>query len=209
MHDPTRIPATVRLFEDVWLGQPDLSFAALIGLLENHGVHWGIDDEDASEILKNIATQYPPRLVEPVRNPHIVHISDTRLRILFDAQLAVVLMPNTAPVMWRYVALERVATGMPLRIRGENTSHNYGVVEKIERLNPDEPVLGCFSLLEDETTIYHHGKTIELFRRNRRGYEHEIYHEVEKLKIVVGEPVSFNSATRKYELSKVIGQIAG
>ncbi|MFA1433265.1 hypothetical protein [Corynebacterium diphtheriae] len=38
--DPTTIPTILRLVENIWQGQPNLSLVAILDILRNHGLDW-------------------------------------------------------------------------------------------------------------------------------------------------------------------------
>ena len=59
MHDPTRIPSIVRALERTWEGQPDLSLAQLMGVLQNRGLGWGTTDDEAVALLAAVEREHP------------------------------------------------------------------------------------------------------------------------------------------------------
>ena len=59
MHDPTRIPQLIAALQEAWEGQPDLSFAQLVGVLENRGLRWGTSDTELLEMLGELSSEHP------------------------------------------------------------------------------------------------------------------------------------------------------
>ena len=68
MHDPTRIPRLTQALQRAWEGQPDLTLAQLIGVLENSGLGWGTTDEEAVELLEAVEREHPS-LIDATSGP--------------------------------------------------------------------------------------------------------------------------------------------
>lgn len=152
MDDFTRIPTILTALEDVWLGQPDLNFGALIGMLGNFGVDWTTTDERALTLLHDIATRFPGTVSrQDGRATGLFEvIADSGARRLFLDPNRVLVLPGkqrakkskavharprmlgSPPSMWAYSHIRQAQVGMPLLVADpEGFVHRLGVVERI------------------------------------------------------------------------------
>ncbi|WP_276652877.1 hypothetical protein [Corynebacterium vitaeruminis] len=144
MQDVTRIPRMLSAVQDVWEGQPDLSLGALIGMLENFGVTWGAEDEEALRICRGIARRHPGRV--PLRQGKAdglfrIVIAESRTQVFLDGEKVLVVPGEGTPSMWDYRAIRNAQVGYPLVIEDAfGIAHRLGVVERIEpRRTPKRP----------------------------------------------------------------------
>ena len=137
MHDPTRIPSIVRALERTWEGQPDLSLAQLIGVLQNRGLGWGTTDDEAVALLAAIEREHPslidatsgPHTITTINPPHHVTITDGYVVVRSGAD------PERMPAVWRMAGMRKAGPGLPLVIRdGEGAEHRLGVVSLVTRM---------------------------------------------------------------------------
>ncbi|UWE84533.1 hypothetical protein NY053_03955 [Corynebacterium diphtheriae bv. mitis] len=62
--DPTTIPTILRLVENIWQGQPNLSLVAILDILRNHGLDWDSTPSDTIAILRAYLDDFPTTLSE-------------------------------------------------------------------------------------------------------------------------------------------------
>lgn len=179
--DPTRIPRLIEQLQRAWEGQPDLSLAALIGVLGNHGVGWGTTDNEAAGILRELEKKHPSLLDAHPAAPYLIRTtSPGRLVSLVDG-LAVVRSAADAgamPGVWVFDSLRRTGPGRPLVVRdGEGIEHRLGVVKLVTRLNADAGLGGlrvadagerrwCVTFSDDSRAVV--GRRIRVWQPHRR-----------------------------------------
>lgn len=137
MHDPTRIPRLTQAVQRAWEGQPDLTLAQLIGVLQNSGLGWGTTDEEAVELLQAVEREHPslidansgPHTITTVNPPHLVTINDGYVVVRSGAD------PERMPAVWRIGGMRKAGPGLPLVIAdAEGVEHRLGVVSLVTRL---------------------------------------------------------------------------
>lgn len=137
MHDPTRIPRLTQAFQRAWEGQPDLTLAQLIGVLENSGLGWGTTDEEAVELLEAVEREHPslidatsgPHTITTVNPPHLVTITDGYVVVRNGVD------PERMPAVWRMDGMRKAGPGLPLVIAdAEGVEHRLGIVSLVTRL---------------------------------------------------------------------------
>ncbi|UWE89475.1 hypothetical protein NY051_07605 [Corynebacterium diphtheriae bv. gravis] len=62
--DPTTIPTILRLVENIWQGQPNLSLVAILDILCNHGLDWDSTPSDTIAVLRAYLDDFPTTLSE-------------------------------------------------------------------------------------------------------------------------------------------------
>ena len=137
MHDPTRIPRLTQALQRAWEGQPDLTFAQLIGVLENSGLGWGTTDEEAVELLTALEREHPslidaasgPHTITTVNPPHLVTITNGYVVVRNGAD------PERMPAVWHMGGMRKAGPGLPLVIAdAEGVEHRLGIVSLLTRL---------------------------------------------------------------------------
>lgn len=137
MHDPTRIPRLTQALQRAWEGQPDLTLAQFVGVLQNSGLGWGTTDEEAVELLEAVEREHPslidatsgPHTITTVNPPHLVTITDGYVVVRNGAD------PERMPAVWRIGGMRKAGPGLPLVIAdAEGVEHRLGVVSLVTRL---------------------------------------------------------------------------
>lgn len=137
MHDPTRIPRLTQALQRAWEGQPDLTLAQLIGVLENSGLGWGTTDEEAVELLEAVEREHPslidatsgPHTITTVNPPHLVTITDGYVVVRNGAD------PERMPAVWQMGGMRKTGPGLSLVIAdAEGVEHRLGIVSLVTRL---------------------------------------------------------------------------
>ena len=137
MHDPTRIPRLTQAVQRAWEGQPDLTLAQLIGVLQNSGLGWGTTDEEAVELLEAVEREHPslidansgPHTITTVNPPHLVTITGGYVVVRSGAD------PERMPAVWHIGGMRKAGPGLPLVIAdAEGVEHRLGVVSLVTRL---------------------------------------------------------------------------
>ena len=141
MHDPTRIPSIVRALERTWEGQPDLSLAQLMGVLQNRGLRWGTTDDEAVALLAAIEREHPslidatsgPHTITTAAPPHLVTIANGFVVVRSGAD------PERMPAVWRWSEMRKTGPGLPLVVAdADGVEHRLGVVSLVTRLGEPE-----------------------------------------------------------------------
>ncbi|MDR7328496.1 hypothetical protein [Corynebacterium guangdongense] len=216
MKDPTRIPRVLDALRQVWEGQPDLELAALWGVIGNHGVGWGTDDEALLAVLGEMSATYPARL-DDASFPGRLAIIDTQSparRITVDGDTRRVSVRarsgDLVPATWLASSLKTVVASAPLILTdGNGIDHRLGVVERIHVV--DKPVPGAGGtwgvLLEREAgqgtdfAVIGHG--VRIFRAGRRSVDTENHSFDRLLRVEVGQPLQIEHARRVSSLGVV------
>lgn len=147
--DPTRIPTLLDAVRSVWEGQPDLSFGAIVGILENHGMSWGSTDDEILAIAQEIVQQQPPRLTSELlcRGPYVVTTVNPDCRYTINTHDVVVDRGKGSPLTaWAYSEIAQSAVGGPLKLVDSNgIVHRLGIVTLISALDsaPDRHLVIC------------------------------------------------------------------
>lgn len=137
MHDPTRIPRLTEALQRAWEGQPDLTLAQLIGILNNNGLGWGTTDEEAVQLLTAVEREHPslidatsgPHTITTVNPPHLVTITNGYVVVRHGAD------PERMPAVWRMGGMRKTGPGLPLVISDtEGAEHRLGIVSLATRL---------------------------------------------------------------------------
>ena len=137
MHDPTRIPRLTEALQRAWEGQPDLTLAQLIGILENSGLGWGTTDEEAVELLTAMEREHPslidatsgPHAITTVNPPHLVTITNRYVVVRNGAD------PERMPAVWRMGGMRKAGPSLPLVIAdADGVEHRLGIVSLVTRL---------------------------------------------------------------------------
>lgn len=149
--DPTRIPTVLEAVRAVWEGQPDLSFGAIVGMLENHGMSWASTDEEILVIAERIVRQHPPKLSEDLlsERAYCVITTNPECRYTVDAKSIVVDRGENYPLStWKFKEITQSAVGGPLKIVDTNgVQQRMGIVTLITALqNPSSrQLVTCIS----------------------------------------------------------------
>ena len=137
MHDPTRIPRLTKALQRAWEGQPDLTLAQLIGILQNSGLGWCTTDEEAVELLTAMEREHPsligatsgPHTITTVNPPHLVTITGGYVVVRSGAD------PERMPAVWRMEGMRKTGPGLPLVVSdAEEVEHRLGIVSLVTRL---------------------------------------------------------------------------
>lgn len=214
MKDPTRIPVVLEELRAVWEGQPDLSLPTLFGILANHGVGWGSEDEELLRVLREMSLRNPPRLSTPLGGRYLIRTESPANRITIDPFRITVRRQgpgreSTQPGVWHYSTLTRCMVGAPMSVRDiEGIDHRLGVATGIELLDPDPAeFIGDLSgrsrerwgdevvhlLLEDGTVLLL-GRKLEVFTAHRRDLEHHTLSWTRLIRARVGEGLTVETA---------------
>ena len=216
MKDPTRIPRVLDALRQVWEGQPDLELAALWGIIGNHGVSWGTDDEALLAVLGEISATYPARLDDAsvAGRRAIIDTQSPARRVTIDGDGRRVTVRarsgDMIPATWLASSLKTVVASAPLILTdGNGIDHRLGVVERIHVV--DKPAPGTDGtwgvLLERDTgegtdfAVIGHG--VRIFRAGRRNVETENHTYDRILRAEVGQPLQIERARRVSRLGVV------
>nr|WP_276519958.1 hypothetical protein [Corynebacterium diphtheriae] len=134
--DPTTIPTILRLVENIWQGQPNLSLVAILDILCNHGLDWDSTPSDTIAVLRAYLDDFPTTLSEDTlasgRTFRIRTTSPTSEFIICGHRIAAL---GNAPTTWEFEHLTRAEIHQPLRI----DAHRYGVITHIDNLGDLTP----------------------------------------------------------------------
>lgn len=140
MHDPTRIPQLIAALQEAWEGQPDLSFAQLVGVLENRGLRWGTSDTELLEMLGELSSEHPS-LIDATSGPlSITTIGPDQLVTVAAPYVVVRSAIDGArmPAVWRFAQMRRTGPGLPLVLTDEGgVEHHLGVVSLVARVGAE------------------------------------------------------------------------
>lgn len=132
MIDRSRMDRMLDAVREVWEGQPDLDFAALMGMLSTHGLTWGISDDDAQDICMTIATTYPGTLSK-VTGQYSVLLANNTTAVLTPERIAL-LRGWQQPIWWCYASLVQAQVGSPLIVADrEGIEHRLDAIRRIEK----------------------------------------------------------------------------
>ena len=181
MHDPTRIPRLTEALQRAWEGQPDLTLAQLIGILNNNGLGWGTTDEEAVQLLTAVEREHPslidatsgPHTITTVNPPHLVTITNGYVVVRHGAD------PERMPAVWRMGGMRKTGPGLPLVVSDtEGAEHRLGIVSLATRLEgaPEASISttrqdvgnGRWLVLFDDGTRAVVGQRIRTWKMERR-----------------------------------------
>lgn len=139
--DPTRIPSILSAFERAWEGQPDLSLAQFVGVLQNRGLGWAATDDEALDLLRELELEHPS-LIDATSGPHTISTIDPPHLVTLQREYVVVrsgTSPERMPAVWLWSAMRRTGPGLPLVIAdADEVEHRLGVVSLVTRLGEPE-----------------------------------------------------------------------
>ncbi|MDT9408274.1 hypothetical protein [Corynebacterium rouxii] len=162
--DPTTIPTILRLVEDIWQGQPNLSLVAILDILRNHGLDWDSTPADTLAILRSYLDDYPTALSEDTlasgRTYRIRTTSPTVEFIICGHRIAAL---GNAPTTWKFEQITRAEIHQPLRI----DAHRYGVITHIDNLGDLTPATATRLLVTLAPTL-HDAPTLVLSNASTR-----------------------------------------
>lgn len=219
MKDPTRIPRVLDALREVWEGQPDLELAALWGVISNHGVGWGTDDEELLGALRDLSATYPASLAD-ASFPGRLALIDTQSpqrRVSIDGDtLRVVVRARggeVVPATWEAAALKLAAASAPLVLTdAEGIDHRLGVVERIHVVDkpglstltsrrsgfPESSTWGVLLAREEGPgqDLALVGHTVRVYRAGRRAVENENHRFDRILSCAPGEQLRIQQGAR-------------
>lgn len=135
MKDPTRIPDVVDALRRTWEGQPDLSLAALWGVLANRGVGWGTTDDELLAVLAEVESEHPSLIDASTDASYTISTASPAHAVTVGGDMVVVRSatdPSRMPGVWQFSSLRRTGPGLPLVITdAEGIDHRLGVVQLI------------------------------------------------------------------------------
>lgn len=138
--DPTRIPVILAAVQDAWEGQPDLSLASFVGMLQAHGMEWSWSDDEVLELLGRVRSTYPSLVRPPLTQPYAVTTRSPSLVVTLDGSTAVVRHPQAPelpPALWEFVEVRPLGPGRPLvLLDATGVDHRLGVVEQVRAFDP-------------------------------------------------------------------------
>nr|WP_199334192.1 hypothetical protein [Corynebacterium diphtheriae] len=162
--DPTTIPTILRLVENIWQGQPNLSLVAILDILRNHGLDWDSTPSDTIAVLRAYLDDFPTTLSEDTlasgRTFRIRTTSPTSEFIICGHRIAAL---GNAPTTWEFEHLTRAEIHQPLRI----DAHRYGVITHIDNLGDLTPATAT-SLLVTLAPFLHDAPTLVLSNASTR-----------------------------------------
>ncbi|AFH90175.2 hypothetical protein A4R63_01755 [Corynebacterium pseudotuberculosis] len=167
MDRPPHMDRMLDAVREVWEGQPDLDFAALMGMLNAHGLTWGISDSDALDICMMISTTYPGALSK-VAGQHSVLLANGTTAVLTSEQV-VLLRGWQQPIWWNYESLVQAQVGLPLVLKDrEGIEHRLDMIHRIEKTMVVEGMDTRVIELADASVILQRGHHARHFVRRRR-----------------------------------------
>lgn len=203
VNDPTRIPKVLKAIRDAWEGQPDLSFGAIVGIFENHGLSWASTDGEVEDIAREIAAQNPPRLTEEMleEDSFVVRVvpngraEGTQYTVSRDY---VVVDRGSGAVLaaWRHQGIEQSTVGGPLKVRDSNGNlQRCGIIELISKNAPstDRTLVMCADGCEVDLQFPHATVVV----KGRRDTDVRTYRLVCRPHVSVGEPLQLKVASDK------------
>lgn len=139
VHDPTRIPGVIQALQRAWEGQPDLTLAQLVGVLQNRGMGWATTDPEALELLRSLESKHPS-LIDASPSSHILITTTApdNLVTLTDGHVVVrsAADPGRMPALWPFSTARRIGPGLPLIITDEEgIDHRLGVTTLVSRVD--------------------------------------------------------------------------
>lgn len=205
MKDPTRIPHVLAALQRAWEGQPDLDLAALWGVVENHGIGWGSDDEQLLAVLEALARRYPARVTSPEDVLVVADTASPLRRITVDpvGRRVTVRGADVRPTTWNYREIRRLEVGMPAVITdAAGVDHRLGVLSGMTvsdyrpptglrgraRREMGDRVVGA-RLTDGSLVIVSHG--IDVFTPGRRDVAHARHRYERLLAVEAGAPLRF------------------
>ncbi len=208
MKDPTRIPRVLDALRQVWEGQPDLDLAALWGVIENHGVGWGTDDDSLLAVLGDLSAAYPARLDDAsfAGRLAIIDTQSPARRITIDGDSLRVTVRSRSgdmvPATWLAAALKKVVASAPVVLTdGNGIDHRLGVAERIrvvDKPRPGDAGATWGVLLERPDGGGHDfgviGHSLRIFRAGRRSVDTENHRFDRVLSAETGQPLRIELA---------------
>lgn len=174
MIDRSRMDRMLDAVREVWEGQPDLDFAALIGMLSTHGLTWGISDDDAQDICMMIATTYPGALSK-VTGQYSVLLANNTTAVLTPERIAL-LRGWQQPIWWCYTSLVQAQVGSPLIVADrEGIEHRLDAIRRIEKTMLVDDTDTRVIELADASVVLQRGHQARHFVRRRREVETNEY----------------------------------
>ncbi|PLV99908.1 hypothetical protein BRL53_04005 [Corynebacterium ulcerans] len=174
MIDRSRMDRMLDAVREVWEGQPDLDFAALMGMLSTHGLTWGISDDDAQDICMTIATTYPGKLSK-VTGQYSVLLANNTTAVLTPERIAL-LRGWQQPIWWCYTSLVQAQVGSPLIVADrEGIEHRLDAIRRIEKTMLVDDTDTRVIELADASVVLQRGHQARHFVRRRREVETNEY----------------------------------
>lgn len=174
MIDRSRMDRMLDAVREVWEGQPDLDFAALMGMLSTHGLTWGISDDDAQDICMTIATTYPGTLSK-VTGQYSVLLANNTTAVLTPERIAL-LRGWQQPIWWCYTSLVQAQVGSPLIVADrEGIEHRLDAIRRIEKTMLVDDTNTRVIELADASVVLQRGHQARHFVRRRREVETNEY----------------------------------
>lgn len=174
MIDRSRMDRMLDAVREVWEGQPDLDFAALMGMLSTHGLTWGISDDDAQDIYMTIATTYPGTLSK-VTGQYSVLLANNTTAVLTPERIAL-LRGWQQPIWWCYASLVQAQVGSPLIVADrEGIEHRLDAIRRIEKTMLVDDTDTRVIELADASVVLQRGHQARHFVRRRREVETNEY----------------------------------
>lgn len=213
VNDPTRIPRVLEAVRNAWEGQPDLTFGAIVGIFENHGLSWASTDGEAENIALNIAAQHPPRLTR-----HMLEDASFTVRVAPNStvkgmqytisrdHVVVDRGPSAVLAAWRHTGIVQSTVGGPLKIRDVNGNvQRCGIIELISKNSPvtDRALVMCADGSEVDLQFPHATVVV----RGRRATDIDTYRLSRRPDVREGEPLRLELASDKSDSQVELGVV--
>lgn len=209
MIDRSRMDRMLDAVREVWEGQPDLDFTALMGMLNTHGLTWGISDNDAHDICMMIATTYPGELSK-VTGRYSVLLANNTTAVLTRERI-VLLRGWQQPIWWNYKALVQARVGSPLVVADhQGIEHRLDEIRRIEKTMLVEDTDTRVIELADASVVLQRGHQARHFVRRRREVEIHEYRVPQAWSPEIEKPLKLLTKERTaVELPAIAAHILG
>ncbi|ARU45501.1 hypothetical protein [Corynebacterium silvaticum] len=209
MIDRSHMDRMLDAVREVWEGQPDLDFAALMGMLNTHGLTWGISDNDAHDICMMIATTYPGELSK-VTGRYSVLLANNTTAVLTRERI-VLLRGWQQPIWWNYKSLVQARVGLPLVVADhQGIEHRLDTIRRIEKTTLAEDTDTRVIELADASVVLQRGHQARHFVRRCREVETHEYRVPQAWSPEIEKPLKLLTKERTaVELPAIAAHILG